>query len=142
VTLQKTRAKFGPNETGAFGERVDPTVGGRVQDPDVPSAAILVTKETALGGRSNRGRIFLPGVAEVDTNAGGLLGEGEQSDWQDAFDDFLAGLTGGAFITKMVLLHNDTEVAPTDVTALVVNQLLASQRRRLRKVGGRRRIIQ
>lgn len=141
LTLVKTRCKWGPTETGPFAEFSDAIAGANAEAPDAPQVAVLITKETALGGRTNRGRFFLPGLAESMTNSGGVIASATVADLGTRCDGWLTAIEAGTNMDHMVLLHNLVEETPTDVTALVVQQLVATQRRRLRKVGGRRRII-
>lgn len=135
ITFSGCKCKLGPNDTGD--EALIPfAVAGTASSQNYsPQVAGLVTKLTSLGGRKGRGRLFVPGLTEGDTDGDGKFNSGTLGDWQTKFDTFLDDLTSAD--TPMVLLHNDA-TAPTTVTALVVNQLFASQRRRIRKVGGRR----
>lgn len=139
--LVKTRVKYGPTDSGPFAEFTATLTGLSAQPPDSPQVAVLVTKQTALGGRSNRGRWFLPFLPEVSTNSGGVLAAADQAAYQAAADAWLTGVDILDGVDKVVLLHNAEEQAPTEITALVVNNQVATQRRRLRRVGGRRRIL-
>jgi len=92
--------------------------------------AVLFTKQTAVGGRQGRGRMFLPpfNVDETHVDARGML--------EDAY---LASI-GPAVNTLMlartpVLLHDSTspgDHAPTIVTAFIIQRQGATQRRRMR----------
>ena len=136
VTLQSVKAKLGPNATGAEAEIAYGTPGGATGDePLPPNVAALVRKITATGGRKGQGRIFVPGVTEDSTTGGGYLTPTALAALQTAFDDFLTDI--GTTFTPMVVLHNDA-TTPTDVTELAVQQLLATQKRRIRRAGGRR----
>jgi hypothetical protein len=136
VVLEGIRVKFGPNATGLDGTIGYSKAGSFATAGVTPQVAILVRKNTALGGRSNKGRMFLPGLGEAAVEASGQIITSSLTNWQTAVDIFLAGL--GTELVPMVLLHNATEQAPTPVTSLSVQSLVASQRRRIRRVGGRR----
>ncbi len=140
LRLLRVLAKMGPNETGPAGEFGAGINGAGNNTPDSPQVAALVKKITAGGGRQSRGRMFLPVVAESQTDAGGLLTEVTRNALQNAMNAFLTDLTIRE--VPMVLLHNAVEIVPTPVTALTLDVRVATQRRRLRKVGGRRKVIQ
>lgn len=137
VQLQGVRVKAGPNATGpeAFaGASIAGTTEGNVEPPNV---AIIIRKNTDLGGRHGRGRMFSPGVFENFDVAGGTLTPTEVTRQKTAWDAFFAAQALRTLTP--VLLHTATEILPTAVTSISVEALLATQRRRLRKVGGRRR---
>lgn len=95
------------------------------------NTAYLLRKRTALGGRRNRGRMFVPGVPEAAVSNAGELTAPTVSDINDVNDVFLASLA--TFLTPMVILHrNDPFLPPTEVTALICQSTVATQRRRLR----------
>jgi hypothetical protein len=138
LSLVGCLVKYGPNATGPAVLRPALLEGDRDIEIDAPQVTLLIRKTTALGGRANQGRMFHPGVAEGGTQSGGILTVNELVPLQTAFNNFHAD-----FVTQglpMVLLHNNEELTPTPITALSVETKVATQRRRLRKVGGRRRI--
>lgn len=141
VTLAKTRIKEGPNDVGPFIEVGTATAGTYAAAPDSPQVAMLVTKNTALGGRHQKGRLFLPLLAEQDSDSGGNISAAAQVVYQGALTAWLADVNSVAGVVGMVLLHADEVTAPTPVTTLVLSSKLATQRRRIRRVGGRRNII-
>jgi hypothetical protein len=83
--------------------------------------------------------MFLPIVGEANTDSGGMLSTASRNAWQTAVTGWLNDLA--LRNVPMVLLHNQVEIVPTPVTALVVDPRVATQRRRLRKVGSRRTIV-
>lgn len=100
------------------------------------NTAVLVQKRSALGGRKNRGRMYVPfcasegsvdNVGNIDSTDLGVL--------QGLADDFLASLLdadpGPAL--PMVILHSVSSETPTTVTELRVDPVIATQRRRLRR---------
>jgi hypothetical protein len=130
--------KLGPNDTGVAIERSYAYQGTRNVEVDSPQVTILVRKVTARGGRAGRGRMFHPGVEEGGTLSGGLFLQSVLDLLRAAFENFRNDLALAA--VPMVLLHNSAELLPDTITGLDVQQLVATQRRRLRKVGGRKRI--
>jgi len=61
-----------PLSTQHFGTRVDSNGTGSAAGSS-PQVAYRVTLQTALAGRANRGRMFLPGVPEDKVDAGGTV---------------------------------------------------------------------
>lgn len=105
-------------------------VGGNATTAATPNVAYLFKKLSLLGGRVNRGRMYVPGVTEGSVDAIGTVDSGTLAAGQTAANTFL-----GALVTQtnpMVLLHSDELLDPTPVTNLVFQQLAATQRRRLR----------
>lgn len=127
--IVETRAKAGPNDVGPFGSYTEILVGGQTDSPVPPNTALLVEKRTAVGGRSGRGRFYLPGVPEGSVPGSGILTVTIQGFWQARADAFLTALE--TFSTGMYVLHN-TSSDPTSVTDLQVDPVVATQRRRLR----------
>ncbi len=138
VTLSSVRVKLGPNDTGVAIERSYAHAGLKNTEVDSPQVTILVRKVTARGGRQGRGRMFHPGVEEGSTLSGGLFLASALASLITSFENFRTDLANAA--VPMVLLHNDPLLLPDTITSLDVQQLVATQRRRLRKVGGRKRI--
>jgi hypothetical protein len=104
------------------------------------NTAVLVRKLSALGGRRNRGRFFVPGAIETTIEPHGVMATGNIASWQTAADAFLAAVNGAGGVGNMVILHSTEALPappghpePTDVTALKVLELCATQRRRLRR---------
>jgi hypothetical protein len=104
-----------------------------------PNTALLVKKQTGTGGRRGRGRLYMPWtVQEGATNDVGIIDPTSLAARQTSADVMLAELATpvvGQYSTPMVLLHDSsgagTEPAPSVVTALVCDALIANQRRRL-----------
>jgi hypothetical protein len=129
VLLASTQLKYGPNDTGPMYEHEELLAGGLSGPIDSPSVSILIQKRSALGGRSNRGRMYLPGIEAGLVGPDGGLSGTAVSVGQAAADAFLADID--AAIGPMVILHSDLS-APTPVTDLVLQTWAATQRRRLR----------
>lgn len=101
------------------------------------NCAALYDKQTARAGRRGRGRMFIPNVLkETTVNEVGVMTPASLTDLQGQASQLLlqlASSTGGVE-TPMVLLHN-TGPGSTDpdlVTGLQVQQVISTQRRRLR----------
>lgn len=135
VKFIEARVKFGPNASGGDATVTSGMDGGKSSSGEAPQVAVLIRKRTALGGRTGRGRMFVPGAPETDVVNGSLQG-GALTQWEDTADDFLAAWNTAQ--APMVILHTEGTAGPVIVTDFEVQALTATQRRRLRKVGGRR----
>lgn len=95
------------------------------------NCAILVKKTTGLGGRRGRGRMYWPPMflneSAVDGN--GIIDESNRAGINTRMEAFRTEL-------GMVLFHDSLgagiEPPPTTVGSLVVDQRIATQRRRMR----------
>jgi hypothetical protein len=104
-----------------------------------PNCALLIKKQTNLGGRRGRGRCYFPWVAdEGSVNESGAVNTGSVATYTGAANDWLTMMAAGDSIydpTPMVLLHDSSgagvEPAPTPVVSMVCDALIATQRRRL-----------
>lgn len=135
ISLGSVLVKVGPNATGPEAEVPAGIPGTAAADAVSPNVAGLATKLTAGGGRKSKGRIFWPGLVETWVNGDGSIDPTAHASLVGAFNDwFDASATDNI---PMYLLHTDA-TAPTILTALLFTTKVATQRRRLRKVGGRR----
>lgn len=116
------------------------SIAGSMNLTSLPgNCALLVHKITPRGGRRGKGRMFLPWViSETATDEAGIIGSSDRTILQTAMNNFLAATSTQS--VPMVLLHGEsgpevdpptTPGAPTAVTALSVDPLISTQRRRL-----------
>lgn len=122
--------KRGPNNTGPFYEAASDEFGTHGTAASPPQVAVLVRKVTAFGGRSQRGRFYLPGVRDASVVDGGLLDGTEAVDWADAVNSWFAEMTTAGL--PPVLLHNGSS-DPTPILSFDVQSRVATIRRRNRK---------
>jgi hypothetical protein len=130
--LSSILVKMGPNEDGPMAEVAAQLQGGS-DDPSVPpNVAVLVKKNTAMGGRMNQGRLYIPGCPESWVDFGGKLIPNGVTGYQVACDKLLDELTD--LEVPMMLLHGTEHEGwfPLAVTSLSVQSTVATQRRRLR----------
>lgn len=112
--------------------------GGRSSQFLPQNCATLIRKNTELGGRRNRGRMFIPAMlAEGEVDNVGVIEATSVGIFQDNADAFLDELTSiVAFPMTMVVLHGSEGISepgdPTPVSSLTVDPIIATQRRRLR----------
>lgn len=141
------------DEYGTTGERsvtsehTLPAQGGRSGYDFLPAnCAILVTKVVTRQRGFRKGRMYMPGGSEA-MHAGSLLTAAAKADWDAAMPDFLSMLkvteaSPFDYQAYPTVVHTETVlvdgekvqqyVGHTDVLELVVNQRLATQRRRMR----------
>lgn len=97
------------------------------------NCALLVRKRTALAGRANRGRMYLPaaliGEDQVDRN--GLLSDAKRTSLQTALTNFFDTVNTALDTDELVLFHSDGSPS-TPITALVLDNQIATQRKRMR----------
>lgn len=124
------RVKKGPNETGPVNEFSSTANGGVSGTGAPPNTAFLIEKRTALGGRKNRGRLYLPGIAEADVGEDGQI----NSTRLEALN-----VDCGSFFTGLVALNLPPEVLhtsssdPTPITVFEADPVAGTQRRRMRR---------
>lgn len=124
-----TIVKVGSNTEGPSVVTAAPFGGASGSASTPPNTAALFKKNTIEGGRKNRGRSFWPGVAESDVNASGQMIGASFDAFAGRVEDYFDALV--AEDVPMYILHNDSS-APTEVTSLVLDPRVATQRRRLR----------
>jgi hypothetical protein len=113
-----------------------PAIGGGMSGEwSSPASAILYQKATTTFGRGSRGRFYLPGVVESKVSTGGVLDAGFVLDAQNHAASFLAKLASGdpggsSFELPMYHAHQGGAVP---VVALIVESVIATQRRRLNR---------
>jgi hypothetical protein len=107
------------------------TGGGGAQLPQ--NCAYLLKKVTASAGRRNRGRMYVPVFigAEGDVDNTGKITESVRLAIQDVFRPAFFKLTD-------VILHSQAGIGPapgppTPITALNLDPVIATQRRRMRR---------
>lgn len=112
-------------------------VVGTVSGVNVPqNTAFLVRKQTELGGRRNRGRMYIPGVPESWCTGAGVVPIGNVTTINTVVSALTVGgsiVTAFGFLGGPVLLHQSDSQTPTAVVDLQCQRVVATQRRRLRR---------
>lgn len=129
--FQRVEVRVGNDGDPLLGSFTGSTVGTGGINALPVNTSVLVTKRTAVGGRRNRGRMFLPGFCD-ESNVGpnGLMTVAELNSIQAAIIEWYDDLVAAGWAPY--ILHADPLDAPTEITGLQANQLLATQRRRMR----------
>lgn len=107
--------------------------------------ALLIRKLSGLGGRANKGRMFVPGVSEAIVGNDGIVDGTSLAQYQTDIITWFDAMT--AADVPLVLLHTQAQTsapgvlpktyaanapAPTDVITMQVSNKMATQRTRLR----------
>jgi hypothetical protein len=131
-TFQGVQLTVGDVSGPMIAQHLVPISGSIASNVPPVNLAVLVTKNTALGGRKNRGRLFLPtGVLfEPEVDPAGQITSGAQAALQQRFEDFLAELQLRDVAPWLLHSHPDDE--PTPIMSFSVQSLCATQRRRMR----------
>jgi hypothetical protein len=106
------------------------TPGGNNSPSFPPNTCLLVHKTSSTGGRQGRGRMYWPSLATADANEAGVINPASLPGFQTLMTGLITQL--GLDLTPMVILHTSVATSPSLVTALVVDPIAATQRRRMR----------
>ena len=129
IRLNSVEVKYGPESTGPSFTSSGESVGSLGGSTLAPNTCYLVEKNTNLGGRKGRGRMFIPGTVAASMTDTGALNTTRLNAMNAACSDFLGTLNAADL--PAVLLHGDA-TAPTDIINMSTDPVLATQRRRLR----------
>lgn len=129
IRLAEVLVKFGPGDTGPAASFSGETVSA-ANAPSPPNVAYLVRKNTNIGGRQGRGRMYLPGVNESAVDAAGGIAGTLIADLSGRLGTAFAGFIADNL--PPVLLHEDA-LAPTPLINLDISGQVATMRRRLRR---------
>jgi len=131
VTLVRSKITFNEGGTIMEAERAQNQLGNDSGAKLPQNCALLVRKSTGLAGRHFKGRNYWPGILSVEwVNEIGVIDNTTMGDLQDAFDAVYSDLNG-VTNAQPALLHSDA-TDPTFITGFVVQNVIATQRRRLR----------
>lgn len=131
-TFQGVQATKTVGGEPTVGEHMVPIVGTGGGTGTVLNSAILIRKNTAAGGRKNRGRMFFPpfNLEELSIAISGVLAPAFTASVQILLDDWHEDLS--VFEAPPWLFHSDPADAPTPITSFSIQSLAATQRRRMR----------
>ena len=133
ITLSSVLVKFGPNATGPSFERPTGIQGTQTDATAAPNLALLVRKNTSGGGRTGRGRFYIPGVSEDDINEGGVLSGGYLSLAVTACNDFHTELVAADLTPALLHSAGSPVQQPLPITSFSPDATAATQRRRMRR---------
>jgi hypothetical protein len=124
--------KFGPDATGPSA-RVTASIGPSGGTGASPNVTWLIRKNTQDGGRSGRGRWYLPGVPEAAVGSDGAMSGTAVTNLQGDIDE-LIGLWAADGLIPVVLHETGAPITtPSEITSFTVDGRAATQRRRMRR---------
>lgn len=123
INASDTGEKEVETNVNLVGTNVDATT-------DPQNIAILIKKLSGFSGRKNRGRMFVPpfSLGQNATSPTGMLDPAFVAGTQVVADALVAPDT-----CQTVILHTSALDDPVDIATLVVENQIATQRRRLRR---------
>lgn len=128
LTLQRAVFSVGTAGDPDIAESsITPDQGGVNFASVPPQVAVLVRKNSGVGGRKNRGRLYLPGCRADEVDSSGTVTPTTTAAIQAACTAMFADLEAGGM--QPAILHG-TGLTPTDMVAYVVSNHTATQRRR------------
>jgi enamine deaminase RidA (YjgF/YER057c/UK114 family) len=133
VTIDSCKVKFGPNATGPEGTTTNPLPGTASGSTSGPGVAFLVRKVTGFGGRTGRGRFYIPGVTETTHLEGGGIAATAVSQVNTALEAFRTALIAIGLVPTLLHSANSPVTLPRPITGFVTDSKTATQRRRLRR---------
>lgn len=123
-------------EEPLIADHVEAVAGGQASNVLPQNTAMLIHKNTGLGGRYNKGRMYFPGAFESQVSNVGLIDSTSQAAWNTALASLLTAYNAVSGVEAVGLLHNpraaDLTPGVTEITSLVIDPIVATQRRRLR----------
>jgi len=133
MALSGVELKVGPIETGPTFNWSGIVAGDAEAGATSPQVCYLIHKQTAFGGRSGRGRMYLPGVTEGGVNPAGVILASIVTDLTTAVENFRE--RAETDLRPYVLLHNAGAPlsTPTIIESMVCDSQSATQRRRNRR---------
>jgi hypothetical protein len=122
-------------------------VGGKTSGATAtmpPQVAWLLRKKTSFAGRSQRGRMYVPGMLEGNASATGSIASADLTAMQGAVANFFSAIAGfhPVLIHSVVCEagetghegpHTGSPLPVSPLTTLEVDDVVATQRRRLRR---------
>lgn len=138
-TVSRAVVKVGTSDPSApiTFEYLSTDTGGGAGALLPPSTSVLASKRTLLGGRKGKGRNFLPAPLEGQVDNTGTLDGTFRGNYEDAWVacvEDVATQLGDTSAPLGYLLHTDS-TPPTEITAVTVAGVVATQRRRLVRGG-------
>ena len=106
-----------------------------------PQVTLAISMRTGLSGRSFRGRVYMVGLSNLDTGAGGLISTAKAAGLSAVWNNLRTSLVTAGFQLCVLSLYSGKDPSghkkprivglPTPVTAIVCGLRVDTQRRRL-----------
>ena len=132
VQLSECRVKLGPNATGAMASSPSTKAGSYSATDSLPSAAYLIRKNTSMGGRQGRGRLYWPGAVLQDCQDDGDLLTNLITEQDAGWSTFIGKVLADGLIPVLLRAEESPLQTPVTIESMTCQGRLATQRRRLR----------
>ena len=109
-----------------------PVAGTGSSQPLPQNCAYLIHKQTAAGGRTGKGRWYLPSAAEGVVDSVGNIDGATITAMNTACASYLSDMSAISGVNSVTLLHSLVGDIPNDIVSMVLDGKIATQRRRLR----------
>ena len=133
VSIESAKVKFGPNATGQEGFHSNPIAGTGTAQTAGPGIAYLARKNTGFGGRTGRGRLYIPGVTETAHLEGGMITAATVTSWNTSLETMRAGLISVGLVPTLLHAAGSPVTLPRPIVSFTMDAKTATQRRRLRR---------
>lgn len=132
VRIRSTRLVIGQDAAEPLvGVADNGAVGASSRSSTAPALALMVTKQTGLGGRRNRGRVYFPWAVSDDAVAeNGAVNDVTLNAWDGSLASFLGLLDVDSYFGDLHVLHGPFLGPPTPVTGLQANPTIRTQKQR------------
>jgi hypothetical protein len=118
----------------AFDSVVDAGAGSGSNSLQTQQVSFLAHKDTDFAGPANRGRFYLPWVAEARVDNVGVVSSSTVTAMQARLDQLLDDIQSiDSIQSEMVLLHATDSLPARTVEQLRMDTTVATQRRRIRR---------
>lgn len=109
-----------------------PVAGTGSSQPLPQNCAYLIHKQTAAGGRSGKGRWYMPSAAEGVVDSVGNIDSATITAMNTACAGYISDMGAIIGVDSTFLLHSLVGDIPNAVVSMVLDGKIATQRRRLR----------
>ncbi len=133
VNVAGVMVKFGPNATGPSAEDLAPLSGTASGATASPNVTYLIRKNTGFGGRTGRGRMYLPGVVEGAVNEGGAITAAQVTSMTNALEAMRTALIAIGLVPTLLHGAASPVQVPMPITSFTPDTVAATQRRRMRR---------
>jgi hypothetical protein len=133
ITIESCMVKYGPNDTGPAGESAGSMAGSSSGLGNPANVALLVKKNTGFGGRTGRGRFYIPGIPESAIAANGTILATAVTAWGTALEAFRTTLISLGLVPTLLHGAGSPVQTPMPITSFTVDATGATQRRRMRR---------
>lgn len=125
--------KDGPNETGPSAEYATNITGTYSATESMPAVSYLIQKNTAMGGRQGRGRIYWPGCPLADVTETGSVDSNLVGDQNVGWTEFFTEMATAQMPLYLLRAESSPISTPQILTGVSCQTTVATQRRRQRR---------